>query len=492
LTPDRDPRLPVVVGVSQIEQRVEDPRKGAEPLEMMIAAVERAADDAGSRDLLRAANSVRVIRGMWGYGDPGRAVAKRIGAPHAQTVGTPWGGNAVQSTVNKTALAIQRGELDVVVITGAEVGYSSARARKQGVELTFTEAPGRPDLLIAPEEPMSHQAEIARDIVRAIQIYPIFENAIRYARGESLEAHRVRVSELWARFNAVAVGNPHAWLREPLSAEEIRTVSPSNRMVGFPYPKLMNANNRVDQGGALILCSAAAARRAGIGEERWVYLHACTEAHDSATMSTRADLHSSPAIRIAGARVLELAKTSIEELAQVDLYSCFPSAGQIPAQELGIDEKRQLTVTGGLTFGGGPLNDYVMHSNATMVELLRADPGSKGLVTAVGGYLAKHAFGVYSTEPSDGPFQYESFEHLTETLPHREVSIDHRGPAAIESYTVMHGVEGPEIGHAACLLADGRRTWANTRDANALQEMISEECCGRPVEIDGKGNFTLR
>ena len=489
MTPD--PRTPVVVGVGQIEQRVEDPQQGAEPLEMMSAAVERAADDAGSRDLLRAADSVRVIRGIWKYGDPGRVLAKRIGAPGAQTVGTPWGGSMVQTTVNQTALAIQRGELEVAVITGAEVGNSSARARRNGVELAFSEAPGTPDLAIAPEEPMSHPAEIARGITRAVQIYPIFENAIRHARGESLDEHLIRISELWARFNAVAVGNPHAWLREPLTAEEIRTTSPSNRMIGFPYPKLMNANNRVDQGAALILCSVAAARRAGIGEDRWVYLHASTEAHDSATVSTRADLHSSPAIRIAGARALELAETSIEELAHIDLYSCFPSAVQVAAQELGIGEDRQLTVTGGLTFGGGPINDYVMHANATMVEVLRADPGSKGLVTAIGGFLAKHAFGVYSTEPPSGPFRYENPQELVDALPRREIRIDHQGPATIESYTVMYGPEEPEIGHAACLLEDGCRTWANTRNAEALAVMTSEEFCGRPVEIDGQGNFAL-
>jgi len=491
LTRYLDPRLPVVVGVGQIEQRVEDPREGAEPLEMMLAAVERAADDAGSRELLRATQSVRVIRGIWKYGDPGRVVAERIGAPGAQTVGTPWGGNMVQTTVNQTALAIQRGELEVAVITGAEVGNSSAKARKKGVELACSEAPGSPDLAIAPEEPMSHQAEIARGIVRAIQIYPIFENAIRHARGESLEQHLIRISELWARFNAVAVENPHAWLREPLTAEEIRTTSPSNRMIGFPYPKLMNSNNRVDQGAALILCSVAAARRAGIAEERWVYLHAATEAHDSATVSTRADLHSSPAIRIAGSRALELAETSVEELAHIDVYSCFPSAVQVAAQELGLAEDRQLTVTGGLTFGGGPLNDYVMHANATMVEVLRSDPGSKGLVTANGGFLTKHAFGVYSTDPPAGSFRYQNLQEQVDRLPRREVSVDHRGPATIESYTVMYGEEEPEIGHAACLLEDGRRTWANTGDPEALAAMTTEECCGRPVEIDGEGNFAL-
>jgi acetyl-CoA C-acetyltransferase len=433
-----------------------------------------------------------VIRGDWKYGNPGRVVAERIGAPGAQTVGTPWGGHIAQWTVNRTALEIQRGDLEVAVITGSEVGWSLARARKKGVELAFSDAPGMPDLVIAPEEPMSHPAEIARGIVRAIQMYPIFENAIRHARGESLEQHLIRISELWARMSAVAVGNPHAWLREPLSAEEIRTASPANRMIGFPYPKLMNSNNRVDQGAALILCSAEAARWARIPEERWVFLHAGTDAYDHPTASERADLHSSPAIRIAGSRVLELAETSIEELAHIDLYSCFPSAVQVAARELGIDEGRALTVTGGLTFGGGPLNDYVMHSIATMVEVLRADPGSKGLVTANGGFLAKHAFGVYSTEPPPGPFQHESPQQRIDALPRREVCVDHRGPATIESYTVMYGLAGAEVGHAACLLEDGRRTWANTRDAETMAAMTREELCGRPVEIDGHGSFALR
>ena len=101
-------------------------------------------------------------------------------------------------------------------------------------------------------------------------------------------------------------------------------------------------------------------------------------------------------------------------------------------------------------------------------------------------------FAVYSTEPPAGPFGYENPQERVDALPHREIRSDHQGPATIESYTVMFGPEEPEIGHAACLLEDGCRTWANTRDAEALAAMTSEEFCGRPVEIDGQGNFTPR
>ena len=92
MTPD--PRAPVLVGAGQLVQRTGDPREGAEPLEMMIDAVGRAAEDAGSRELLGRVQSVRVIRGIWSYKNPAAAIAERIGVPGAQTVGTPFGGNA--------------------------------------------------------------------------------------------------------------------------------------------------------------------------------------------------------------------------------------------------------------------------------------------------------------------------------------------------------------------------------------------------------------
>jgi acetyl-CoA C-acetyltransferase len=481
-----------VVGAGQLVQRVDDPQEGAEPLEMMIDAVGLAADDAGSRDLLGKVESVRVIRGVWSYKNPAAHIAERIGVPGAQTVGTPFGGNFVQTAVNQTALAIQRGELDVALIAGAENGYSLARARKAGVKLEQTDAPGAYDLMLGPDSPMLHDAERARGIQQPVQIYPMFENAIRYARGETLEAHRKRVSELWSRFNAVAVGNPFAWIRKPISAEEIRTPSPTNRMIGFPYPKLMNSNSSVDQAGALIVCSLEAAQRAGVTADKIVYLYSGTDAHDHYLVSNRADLHSSPAIRLAGARALELAGVGVDDLAHVDLYSCFPSAVQVAAAELGLDEERPLTVTGGLTFGGGPLNDYVIHSIATMVAVLRRDAGTRGLVTANGGFLTKHAFGVYSTEPPARSFRHADLQDEVDALPRRDVVTDHDGPATVESYTVMYGSDGPEIGHAACLTDDGVRTWANTRDPELLTAMTSEEFCGRAVTIDGAGTFAAR
>ena len=237
------------------------------------------------------------------------------------------------------------------------------------------------------------------------------------------------------------------------------TPSPDNRMIGFPYPKRLNSNNAVEQGAAVLLCSVEAAERLGIPRDRWVFPHAGTDGHDTEHVSTRADLRSSPAIRVAGRRVLDLAGVGVDDIAHVDLYSCFPSAVQVAAAELGLGIDRDLTVTGGLSFAGGPWNNYVTHSIATMLGVLREDPGAVGLVSANGGFITKHAFGVYSTEPPAGGFRWEEPQAEIDAsfTPTPVASPDHEGPVTVEGYTVMHDRDGsPELGIAA-VRTDRRR-----------------------------------
>jgi acetyl-CoA C-acetyltransferase len=483
---------PVLVGVGQLVNRIESLDEALEPLEMMLRASARAEADAGASGLLKQVQSVRVIRGLWRYGNPARLIAERIGAPGAQTVGTLFGGNQVQAVVNRSAASILAGELDLVLITGAENSYSHSRARKAGVRLPATEAPGEYDLVIGAQKPEHHENEIARGIRTPIQVYPMYENAIRYSRDESIEAHRVRISELWSRFNDVAQTNPNAWIRENVTAEEIRTPSATNRAVSFPYTKLMNSNMVVDMGAALILCSVARARQLGIPERKWIYPLAGVEGYDHFSASVRHDFHRSPAIRLVGGRVLELAGTELDALSCVDLYSCFPSAVQIAARELGLSETAPLTVTGGLTFGGGPLNNYVMHSIARMAELLREQPGARGLVTANGGNLYKHAHCVYSSAPPETGFRLENVQAEIDALPARNCLAEYRGEARIESYTVMYGPDGePGVGHVACLTPEGARTWVNTDDPELMRAMTREEFCGRRVDIDDPARLTV-
>ena len=479
-------QLPVLVGISQLEQRIGDPGVAREPVDLMIDAVRAAAEDAGSSALLAQADSVRVIRGFWRYENPARAVCEAIGNTQAETALTPFGGNYVQAVVNRSALDIRSGKHDVIVLTGAECGYSQARARRAGVKLKWRTIGGAPDLYIGEDGGMGHPAELALGIRRASQIYAIFETARRHHLGEGVGEHLQRISELWAGFSRVAASNPHAWIREAKSAEEIRTPSPANRAVTFPYPKFMNANNNVDQAAALILCSAAKAAALGIPRDRWIHPWCGTDGQDHYVASRRDDFHSSPAIRIAGNRALELAGLAPGDLDFVDVYSCFPIAVQVAAAELGLDCASPLTVTGGLTFAGGPLNNYVMHAIARMAELLRASPGARGLITANGGFLSGHAFGVYSTEPPADGFQYANPQpEIDAAAPPRAVVTRHEGSAEVEGYCVLYGKDGPEVANIALRLAGGERTWANCSDADTIAAMHTEEFCGRTASVHG-------
>lgn len=484
-------RIPVLVGIAQIEQRTQDVTESVEPLDMMLDAVRRAGEDSGRTEVLSQTQAVYVTKGVWSYKDPGRVIAQEIGADGAASVGTAYGGNMVQSCINDACSSIQRGDLSVAILTGAEVGRSLAMARRTGVRLEMREAGQLPDRLLGQFENMMHELEQKHGINLPVYWYAMFESAIRHGRGESLDENRDRVSKLWSGFNDVAVDNPHAWIRESVTADEIRTPSENNRMIGFPYPMLMNANSRVDQGAALIICSLARAEELGIPSEKWVFPHSGSEGHDSRFLSNRDSFSESLAVRVAGARALELAQLSVEDLDYVDLYSCFPSAVQVAAKELGLSQERPLTVTGGLTFGGGPLNNYVMHSVTRMAEVLRANPGKRGLVTANGGALTKHAMGIYSTDIPTAGFRYADIQAELDGAPQRKIVDDHDGPVTIEAYTVVYDQEGPDSALVACRLEDGSRAWATRKDRSLALAFTQEEFCGQNAYRRGDGQLNL-
>ena len=237
--------IPVLVGIAQNEQRPVDPKASKEPLALMLEALQAAAEDAGAPALLTAASSVRVVRGMWPYKNPARVIADAVGCPQAETRMSQFGGNFVQTTVNQSALDIQNGVHEVILITGAECGSTQAKARRAGLnlreDLAWQPAEGTPDAMIGEDVPMMHDMERAIGLVQPIQYYPMFENALRHHLGESLEAHIQRVSELWAGFSRVASANPHAWLRTVLTPDEIATNSEANSATRYAKPRGRNS-----------------------------------------------------------------------------------------------------------------------------------------------------------------------------------------------------------------------------------------------------------
>jgi acetyl-CoA C-acetyltransferase len=489
-----DPRTPVLVGVGQLSQRVDRGEPALEPADLMAEAARRAGADAGA-DVLAAVDTVRVVSLLsWRYEDPGLLVAQRLGLGNVRSTGlTTMGGNSPQTLVNKTALDILAGKVGVALLSGAEAWRTRMSSRNAGGKPDWTVQEGVPHTEVLGDElQMNMPEEASLGLVMPVQLYPIFDNALRFEQGLGMDAHRDRLAQLWAGFAEVAESNPHAWIQEGATAEEIRNPSADNRMIGFPYTKLMNSNNAVEQGAALLLCSAERAAALGVPRDRWVFPLAGSDAHEHAFMSQRDELSASPAIGIAGRAVLDLAHTSVGDVQHLDLYSCFPVAPLMCAQELGIDTGRQLTVTGGLTFAGGPWNNYVMHSIATMVDVLRADPGSKALVWANGGYLTKHAFGVYSTEPNGG-FRHAYPQDEIDATPSRELAADFAGTAEIESWTVMHGKDNEPLNAIAALrLDDGRRAWGVTDDTSVAAGLLDgQEWIGQKANRTAEGQLSL-
>ena len=407
-----DPRTPVIVGVGQITQHLADPGAGLEPVDLLAVAARTAIADTQSHRLSIDTIAVAEII-SWRYPDPGALLARRLGIDVRSTVHTTTGGNSPQMLVNRLAADIQSGRRDVVALGGVECMYSRRRARRidpnAWLEWTKADDPECPTRW-GDDRPGTSQYEMAHRVLAPTQVYPLFETALRHARGHSVDEHQRAVAQLWSRFAQVAATNPYAWSAEGYPPDAIRVPTPDNRIACFPYTKRMCANLDVDQAAALILCSYEAAAAAGVPADRMVFPLAGADAHDHYFVTERDSLAQSTAIGTATRAALGAADVPLDAIARFDLYSCFPAAVQLAMDSIGLTgpahgDDRALTVTGGLAFAGGPGNNYVTHSIAAMVEACRTDPGSVGLVTALGWYATKHSVGLYSTTPAARGFR---------------------------------------------------------------------------------------
>jgi acetyl-CoA C-acetyltransferase len=267
-------------------------------------------------------------------------------------------------------------------------------------------------------------------------------------------------------------------------------------MVCHPYPKLMCANIDVDQAAALLLCSYETARAAGVPDDHLVFLHAGADAHDHWFITERDTWCDAPGLAHVANDALGAAGIGVDDVARFDLYSCFPSAVQLAQRALGLagpsgGDTRPLTVTGGLGFAGGPVNNYPTHAIARMVEVLRADPGSYALTTALGWYATKHSAGVWSTAPPKDRFARvapQSTQARIDALPRRDAAGLVDGDIVVEAMSVSVDRDGAPVGAiVAGLTADGSRALANTRDAALMASLMHETWEGRKVQLVNDG-----
>jgi acetyl-CoA C-acetyltransferase len=480
-------RTPVVVAAAQRTQKSVDPGEALGPLELMEACAREAADACGGgRRLLAAIDRLAVVDAIgWRWRNAPALLAERLGARPREAFQTVVGGNVPQRFLNETARRVAGGECRVALVAGAEAIHSLRRARRAGVRPAWEAGGEGEPARFGEAKAGTSELENRAGLTLPPIVYPLFENALRARCGETIDAHRARLGRLMAGFAAVAARNPRAWFREARSAAEIAAPSADNRMISFPYPKYMNAILDVDQGAAAIVASAGAARALGIPEERFVYWWGGGDAIEEAWFPTeRPDLSRAPALCRAGAQALAEAGLAIDEIDVLDLYSCFPVAVQMAREALGIgeDDARELTVTGGLPYAGGPGNAYTLCSLASLAERLRARPGAKGLLTGVGWYMTRHSVGVFASAPPPSARSAKALEpNVPAPPPAVAVVGDATGSATIESYTVVHERDGaPARGIVVARLADGRRCLAHTpTDRDVLEALERAEGVGR-------------
>ena len=496
--------MPILVGCGQFTQRTAQTGKleeSLDPMQLLAVAAEKALADTGAADRLKplidnisvvrfTADSSEVGRLPVGqYTNAPRSLGNRIGARATREYYTSAGGNTPQWLVNRTAEEIANGETTVALLAGSEDLATMLGAFGKGVPLNWGEDAGGKPIDIGDNRRGSNDIERAHALYFPVNTYPLFENAIRGQRGRSIREHQLALGRLFSPFSKVASQNPHAWFPKFRTPEEIATPSDSNRYVGFPYTKYMNAVIQVDMSAAVVMTNVKTARALGIPQDKWVYLHGCADATEIWYVSERVNFHSSPAIRTMGRKAFAMAGKTAADMTFLDLYSCFPSAVEIGCSELGIaeDDPRGLTVTGGLPYFGGAGNNYVMHSIVTMMEKVRSRPGSFGMLTANGWYITKHAMGIYSTTPVTGSWRREdpkSYQPEIDAMRGPPVEKTPEGEGTIETYTVMHDRSGPKMGIVIGRLENGNRFVAHTpADMATLTDLMERDCMGRKGRV---------
>ncbi len=474
MTGDLDPNTPVLVGVGQSSERPRDPGYAAlSPIGLAVAAVQAALADTGL-DPAAAASLIDVVAATRQFENSTpmapapfgkssnfpRSVASRIGADPRRAVLEVVGGNGPQHLVNEFAAEIAAGRAGWVLIAGAEAISTARHLAETGQKADWSDDPGRDleDRGWGLQGMITFQSML-HGLVDAPILYGMVENARRGRLRLDADTYATAMGELFAPFTTVAARNQHSVFRDELDAGTLTTVDERNRIIAAPYPRFLVSRDLVNQGAAILLTSLAEARRAGIAEDRLVYLAGHADLRELDLLD-RPDVSTAPSQAAAIRHALEVAGITLDDIGWFDLYSCFPVAVFNVLDGLGLapDDPRGFTLTGGLTFFGGAGNNYSAHAIAEAVARARAEPGSLGLVGANGGILSKYSVGVYTTTPTSWrPDESAEVQADLDRVQRVESTDRPAGWALIEAWTVKHGKRGRNAIVIGRLEADGRR-----------------------------------
>lgn len=481
-------RIPVIIGVGQINDRPADPDDGLDSLGLMAEALKRADADAGG-GLLHDIDSLAIVDQISFYqlGKLCEPLAAAIGATPAINYqsAAPHGDTPVR-LLNEAANRIGAGEIKLAAIAGGEALRTAAgRAKKaaSGEDKSYNAV----RLVSTRKEPNYAQRH---GLSAPVDVYPLYENAARAAWSQSLAEAQDESAEIWSQMSEVAAANNGAWIKKTATPADILTVSEQNRAIAFPYNKLMVANSSVNQGAAFIIASLAEARRRGISEDRLIYVGMGAAAKEPASILARDRYYASVSMETSINRTLELNQLSAKDFDCVELYSCFPCVPKMARRTLGWPVDKPASVFGGLTFGGGPIANYMSHAIVSMVERLR-EKGRYGFLFANGGFATDNHCIILGSEPIKAAQFPQDFDVQAEADEKRgpvpRMVEDYSGPAELETYTIFYGRDGsPRAGVIVARTPEGDRTLAHVdvRDGAMLSFLTSGET--EPVGVQGK------
>lgn len=480
-------RIPVIIGVGQVNDRPDDPDEGLDSLGLMVAALEVAAGDAGVP--LTDIDSLAIVdqisfRHLGPLCEP---LAAAIGAAPAISYqsAAPHGDTPVR-LLNEAANRIGAGEVKLAAIVGAEALRTAAgRAAKHasGEDKSYN-AIRKVATRREPDYAQKH------GLAAPVDVYPLYENATRAAWGESLEDAQFESAEIWSRFSEVAAANDGAWIRRPVSPADILEVNDRNRPIAFPYSKLMVANSSVNQGAGFMVASLAEAWRRGVPEDRLIHIGMGAAAKEPASILHRDRYDHSPSMETSIRRTLALNDMSVADFDHVELYSCFPCVPKMARRILGWPVDKPASVFGGLTFGGGPIANYMSHAIVSMVQKLREE-GRYGFLFANGGFATDNHCIILGRERIAAAHFPQDFDYQAEAEAKRgpvpELDESYAGPATIESYTVFYGRDGaPRAGVVVARTPEGKRTLAHVDVSDAAMLAFLTDGKTEPVGTSGQ------
>jgi acetyl-CoA C-acetyltransferase len=435
--------IPVIIGVGQVNDRDEQNKASLDSLGLMEAALRAAEMDAGG-GWLQHLDSLGVVDQI-SYpelGDVSAPLAERVrAAPRIFYKSGYASGDSPLRLLNEAANRIGAGEIKVAAVVGGEALRTAARrAASSAPAGASTENAVR---AVALRRGPSYRHRYG--LIAPVDVYPLYENAGRAAYGQTLAQGQAESAAIWARFSEVAEGNSGAWLRRRVSAEEIMTVSAANRPIAFPYCKLMVANSSVNQGAGFIVTSLKEARARGISDDRLIFVGRGAAAHEPVDLMARTSYAESPSMTVSIRKAMELNGLVTADLDHVELYSCFPCVPKMARRVIDWPVERAASVFGGLTFGGGPIGNYMSHAVVSMVLALRQS-GRHGLLFANGGIATHNHSIVLSRAPAAPNIFPQNFDFQAEADllrgPAPTVQEDYLGPATVETYTVLYDRDG--------------------------------------------------